>query len=181
MHARSDMRRSTRQLMENALTLDVNDLLRRGVLARGSWTRGVISWLGPAGEVAASVSYEADMASAAGRYLRLRFSTLDPQRRRSSAGRPARRAGGDASGLRRRAVVVRGRRPARWAAAPAARERPVQVEFERTASEPFDISIAALRPRALDRWHKTLVSAVTPPKIFGTSLAFRGDARTPVE
>jgi hypothetical protein len=65
--------------MENALTLDIDDLLRRGVLARGSWTRGVISWLGPAGEVAASVSYEADMASAAGRYLRLRFSTLDPQ------------------------------------------------------------------------------------------------------
>ena len=33
--------------MENALTLDVNDMLRRGVLARGSCTRGVISWLGP--------------------------------------------------------------------------------------------------------------------------------------
>ena len=42
--------------------------------------RGVISWLGPDGEtVAASVSYEADLASAAGRYLRLRFSTLDPR------------------------------------------------------------------------------------------------------
>ena len=55
-------------------------MLRRGVLARGSCTRGVISWLGPAGEtVAASVSYEADLASAAGRYLRLRFSTLDPR------------------------------------------------------------------------------------------------------
>ena len=79
MQARSDTRRSTTQLMENALTLDIDDLLRRGVLARGSWTRGVISWLGPAGEVAASVSYEADMASAAGRYLRLRFSTLDPR------------------------------------------------------------------------------------------------------
>ncbi len=79
MHARSGTRRSTTQSIENALTLDVNDMLRRGVLARGSWTRGVISWLGPAGEVAASVSYEADMASAAGRYLRLRFSTLDPR------------------------------------------------------------------------------------------------------
>ena len=79
MQARSDTRRSTTQLLENALTLDVNDMLRRGVLACGSWTRGVISWLGPDGEVAASVSYEADMASAAGRYLRLRFSTLDPR------------------------------------------------------------------------------------------------------
>ena len=80
MHTRSDMMRSARQLMENALTLDVNDMLRRGVLACGSWTRGVISWLGPDGKtVAASVSYEADMASAAGRYLRLRFSTLDPR------------------------------------------------------------------------------------------------------
>ena len=77
--ARSGMRRSTRQLMENALTLDVNELLRRGTLARGSRTRGVISWIGPAGETAGWVSYEADMASAAGRYLRLRFSTLDPR------------------------------------------------------------------------------------------------------
>jgi hypothetical protein len=65
--------------MENALTLDVNELLRRGTLARGSCTRGVISWIGPSGETAGWVSYEADMASAAGRYLRLWFSTPDPQ------------------------------------------------------------------------------------------------------
>jgi hypothetical protein len=54
----------SRRLVEDALTLNVNELLRRGVLARGSRTRGVISWLGPAGEVAASVSYEADMTNA---------------------------------------------------------------------------------------------------------------------
>ena len=82
--ARSDIRRSTRQLMENALTLDVNDLLRRGTLARGSCTRGVISWIGPAGKVAPSVSYEANMASAVGRYLRLRFLNARPARRRSA-------------------------------------------------------------------------------------------------
>src|SRR5690242_5784472 len=49
---------------ENALTLDVNELSRRGVLARGGRTRGVISWLGAAGETAASVSYEADTTNA---------------------------------------------------------------------------------------------------------------------
>jgi hypothetical protein len=49
------------------------------VLARGSRTRGVISWFGPAGETAASVSYEADMTNAGEGRLRLRFSTLDPR------------------------------------------------------------------------------------------------------
>jgi hypothetical protein len=53
--------------------------LRRGVLARGSRTRGVISWHGPTGEVAASISYEADMTIAGEGRLRLRFSTLDMQ------------------------------------------------------------------------------------------------------
>jgi hypothetical protein len=47
------------------------------VLARGSRTRGAISWHGPAGEVAASISYEADMTIAGEGRLRLRFSTLD--------------------------------------------------------------------------------------------------------
>jgi hypothetical protein len=66
-------------LVGGALTLDVGDLLRRGLLARGSRTRGVISWQGPAGEVAASVSYEADMTIAGEGRLRLRFSTFDMQ------------------------------------------------------------------------------------------------------
>jgi hypothetical protein len=59
--------------------LDVNELLRRGVLSRGSRTRGIISWHGPLGEVAASVSYEADMTGAGEGRLRLRFSTPDPR------------------------------------------------------------------------------------------------------
>jgi hypothetical protein len=37
-------------LVVGALTLDVNELIRRGVLARGSRTRSVIRWFGPAGE-----------------------------------------------------------------------------------------------------------------------------------
>jgi hypothetical protein len=45
---------------------------------RGSRTRGVCSWFGPAGETAASVSYEADLTGAGEGRLRLRFSTLDP-------------------------------------------------------------------------------------------------------
>jgi hypothetical protein len=64
-------------LVESALTVDVNDLLRRGVLARGSRTRGVISWYRLAGEVAASVAYEADMTFAGEGRMRLRFSTFD--------------------------------------------------------------------------------------------------------
>ena len=71
--------RTYRQLVENALTLDVGELLRRGVLARGSRTRGVISWLGPTGETAASVSYEADMTGTGEGLIRVRFSTQDAQ------------------------------------------------------------------------------------------------------
>jgi hypothetical protein len=66
-------------MVEGALTLDVNELLRRGVLARGSRTRGVISWHAPTGEVVASISYVADMTIASEGRLRLRFSTLDMQ------------------------------------------------------------------------------------------------------
>jgi hypothetical protein len=71
------MERTCRQSVEGALTLDVGELFRRGALARGSRTRGVISWFGPAGDAAASVSYEADMTGAVEGRLRLRFSTLD--------------------------------------------------------------------------------------------------------
>jgi hypothetical protein len=67
-----------RRLVESCLTLSVNELLRRGVLAPGSRTRGVISWLGPMGDVAASVSYEADMVDPHRSWLRLRFSTPLP-------------------------------------------------------------------------------------------------------
>ena len=48
------------------------------MLARGLRTRGVITWMGPAGEVAASIAYEADMTSIGEGQLRLRFSTPDP-------------------------------------------------------------------------------------------------------
>jgi hypothetical protein len=61
----------------NARSLDVSELLRRGVLAPGSRTRGVISWHGPAGEDVASVSYDADMSRAGEGRLRLRFSTFN--------------------------------------------------------------------------------------------------------
>jgi hypothetical protein len=70
--------RARRQFVESCLTLDVGQLLRRGVLAPGSRTRGVISWLGPTGEVASSVSYEADMVDPNRSWLRLRFSTPLP-------------------------------------------------------------------------------------------------------
>jgi hypothetical protein len=46
---------------------------------------------------------------------------------RSAAGRPVGGAHGDAPRLRRRAVMVRGRRPTRWAATSAVRGRSVQV------------------------------------------------------
>ncbi len=59
---------------EPTLTLDIGELQRRGVLAPGTRTRGVISWTGLAGEVVASIGYEADMAEADGSWLRLRFS-----------------------------------------------------------------------------------------------------------
>ena len=36
MHARSSIRQSVSHLVEGTLTLDVNDMLRRGTLARGS-------------------------------------------------------------------------------------------------------------------------------------------------
>jgi hypothetical protein len=73
---RASITATNEQLVEGALTLDVNELLRRGVLARGSRTRGVISWHGPTGEVA-SVSYEADMTIAGEGRMRLRFSMFN--------------------------------------------------------------------------------------------------------
>lgn len=66
---------SPRPTAEHALTLDVCELQRRGVLAPGSRTRGIISWTGAFNEVVASVSYEADMADTAAAWLRLRFSS----------------------------------------------------------------------------------------------------------
>ena len=56
------------------LTLDISELQRRGVLAPGSRTRGVISWTGAASETLASISYEADMVDTTAAWLRLRFS-----------------------------------------------------------------------------------------------------------
>lgn len=67
---KSSIARTERQLVV-ALTLDVGELFRRGVLKRGSRTRGVIRWLDTAGEVAASVSYEADMTNAGDGHMRL--------------------------------------------------------------------------------------------------------------
>ena len=61
-------------MVENSLTLNVNELLQRGILARGSRTRGVINWLNAAGEVVASISYEADLTNPTDGRLRLRFS-----------------------------------------------------------------------------------------------------------
>ena len=74
----SGRRRVQPPVLDGTLTLDASELLRRGVLAPGSRTRGVVSWHGPAGDTIASVSYEADMTRAGGGRLRLRFSTLDP-------------------------------------------------------------------------------------------------------
>jgi hypothetical protein len=70
--------------MSDQLTLDVGELRRRGVLAPGSRTRGVISWTGAASEAVASVAYEADMTNAGRSWLRLRFSVTaaDGSRRR---------------------------------------------------------------------------------------------------
>ncbi len=66
-------------MVENSLSLDVNEMLRSSVLTRGSRTRGVIGWFGAVGDVAASVSYEADMTHVREGRLRLRFSTPDPR------------------------------------------------------------------------------------------------------
>ena len=56
----------------------MNALLRRGVLAPGTRTRGVISWHGAAGETTASISYAVDMTVADCAWMRLQFSTPMP-------------------------------------------------------------------------------------------------------
>ena len=48
-------------MVERALTLDVGELFRGGLLAHASRMRSVISWLGAAGKTAASVPYECDI------------------------------------------------------------------------------------------------------------------------
>jgi hypothetical protein len=107
-------------MAESALTLDAVELFRGGLLAHGSRMRSVISRLGMAGMTAASVPYESDMMNSGESRLRLRFSTFAKQRR-SAAGRSAGHASRDASRLRRWAILVRGRWPARSAAAPTAK------------------------------------------------------------
>jgi hypothetical protein len=71
-------RRPGRPTVEASLTLNVDLMLQRRVLAPGSRTRGVMNWTNPKGEVTSSVSYEADMTDPANSWLRLRFSTPDP-------------------------------------------------------------------------------------------------------
>ena len=71
--------RMPRQLVENSLTLDINELLRRGALARGSRMGGTINWLDAAGAVVASVAYMTDLTDRSRSWIRLRFSLPGPQ------------------------------------------------------------------------------------------------------
>jgi hypothetical protein len=144
--ARSDMRRSARQLMENALTLDVNELLRGGTLARGSRTRGVISWIGPAGETAGWVSYEADMTRAGDGRMRLHFSTPDPRGgdRRQVDQHISLTATRPGFGGERWWFVDDGRRVGQLHLPPGADQFRSRRAYSR--GEPFDISMRPLGP-----------------------------------
>ena len=60
------------------ITLDATLMARRGILAAGTRTRGVISWTNEVGVTTASVSYEADLTDPEHSLLRLRFSSIGP-------------------------------------------------------------------------------------------------------
>jgi hypothetical protein len=49
------------QVVAAALTLDATELKRRGILAPGRRTRGVIAWLGADDQPIAAVAYQADL------------------------------------------------------------------------------------------------------------------------
>jgi hypothetical protein len=128
--------RMPRQLVENSLTLDINELLRRGALARGSRMGGIINWLDAAGAVMSSISYEADLTNPTEGRLRLRFSVPGPRGgdRRQVDQRVALTTTRPGFGGARWWFVEDGRRAARLHLPPGADQFRSRREYARAAS-----------------------------------------------
>jgi|SRR5580704_1433066 hypothetical protein len=64
-------------MVQQCLTLDIDQMVRRRILQPGSRTRGTMSWNDEHGRVLSSISYQADVTNPSDSWLRLIFSTPD--------------------------------------------------------------------------------------------------------
>lgn len=69
---------SSRPVIEDGLTLDLNRLIRQKNVSPGAWSRGTLTWsVVDTGERVASISYEADMTDPDGAWMRLHYKRDD--------------------------------------------------------------------------------------------------------